>query len=196
MAIATTPLASGTGWSVRDVVCDAGPGDPVAEERHANVSIAVVTAGSFQYRTRQGDATLAPGSLLLGNAGACFECGHEHARGDRCIAFHYAPDFFEAAVAEASSARDAAFTCAGLPALPGLVPLVAEAEAAREDRDSGTLEELALRFAGAVASLQHTGHPTRRAAAARDEQRVTAALRQIEAAPQAPLTISGLARDA
>ena len=54
MAITTTLLASGTGWNVRDVVCDHGPGDPVFEERHADVSIALVTAGSFQYRTRQG----------------------------------------------------------------------------------------------------------------------------------------------
>lgn len=197
MAIAATPLASGTGWSVRDVVCDAGPDDPAVEERHANVSIAVVTAGSFQYRTRAGRATLAPGSLLLGNAGACFECGHAHARGDRCLAFHYEPEFFETVVADLPGARSTRFDCAGLPALPALVPLVAEAQAARDDGDAGALEELALRFAGAVATLQH-GLRARLGAAARprDEQRVTAALRRIEEAPQTPLTVTGLAREA
>src|SRR2546430_5544229 len=28
---------------------------------------------------------MTPGSLLLGNAGQCFECGHEHGLGDRCL---------------------------------------------------------------------------------------------------------------
>ena len=38
---------------------------------------------------------MTPGSLLLGNAGQCFECGHEHGIGDRCLSFSYAPDYFE-----------------------------------------------------------------------------------------------------
>jgi AraC-like DNA-binding protein len=196
MAIAETVLASGTGWTVRDVVCDAGPGDPAFEERHADVSIAVVAAGSFQYRTRQGAATLAPGSLLLGNAGACFECGHSHARGDRCLAFHYQPGFFEAVVADAPGARDVRFKQAGLPALPELMPLIAETEAARDDGDADALEELALRLAGAVAALPHGRRSARRAPTALDERRITDALRHIERAPQAPLTLAGLARDA
>ena len=196
MSITMNVLASGTGWNVRDVVCDAGPDDPIFEERHADISIAVVTAGSFQYRTRQGRATLAPGSLLLGNAGACFECGHTHARGDRCLAFHYEPGFFEAAVAEVAGSRDARFSHASLPALPALAPLVAEAEAAREERDAGALEELALRFIGAVATMQRGRRGHRRAPSARDEQRVTAALRRIEASPQASHSVAALAREA
>jgi AraC-like DNA-binding protein len=196
MPIAATVLASGTGWTVRDVVCDAGPGDPAFEERHAEVSIAVVSAGSFQYRTQVGRATLAPGSLLLGNAGACFECGHSHARGDRCLAFHYKPGFFEAVVADAPGARDARFAHAGLPALPELTPLIAETEAARDDGDADALEELALRLAGAVAALPHGGRGARRPPGARDERRVTEALRRIEQAPQARITLAALARDA
>src|SRR3569833_775815 len=196
MAIAADIIASGSGGTVRDVVCDAGPGDPVFEERHADVSIAVVTAGSFQYRTRQGGATLAPGSLLLGNAGACFECGHTHARGDRCLAFHYEPGFFEAAVADLPGAHDARFAQAGLPTLPALTPHVAKAEAARDDRDVGALEELALRFVAAVAGLQRGRRGSRRPQNARDASRVTAALRRIEAAPQAQHSLAALAREA
>src|SRR3569832_560856 len=100
MPIAANDLAAGTGWSVRDVVCDAGPGDRAFEERHANISIAVVTTGTFQYRTHQDNATLAPGSLLLGNAGACFECGHTQTHNDHSHTNHYEPGFFEAAVAD------------------------------------------------------------------------------------------------
>jgi AraC-like DNA-binding protein len=196
MAIAATIVASGPGWSVRDVVCDQGPEDRVFEERHADVSIAAVTAGSFQYRSRQGAATLAPGSLLLGNAGACFECGHTHARGDRCLAFHYTPAFFEAALAEVPGARAATFSRASLPALPELMPLVAETEAARDAGDDDALEELALRFIAAVAALQRGVRATHRPPTVRDERRVTAVLRRIEREPQAPLTLAVLAREA
>lgn len=195
MAITANILASGPGWSVRDVVCDQGPGDRRFEERHTDVSIAVVTAGSFQYRTRQGAATLAPGSVLLGNAGACFECGHAHGRGDRCLAFHYRPGVFECIVADVPGARAADFAQASLPALPQLMPLVAEAEAARDDGDAAVFEELALRFAAAAATLQPTVRPARRLTTARDERRITAALRRIEREPQAPLTLAALARD-
>ena len=196
MAIAADFIASGAGWTVRDVICDAGPGDPAFEERHGDVSIALVTAGSFQYRTRQGRTTLAPGSILLGNAGACFECGHTHARGDRCLAFHYEPVFFEAVAAGVPGARDARFAMAGLPALPALAPLAAEAEAARDERDAGALEELALRLAGAVVGLQAGRRAGRPAPTARDERRITAALREIERAPEAPHSLAGLAREA
>ena len=195
MAITANILASGPGWSVRDIVCDQGPGDRRFEERHTDVSIAVVTAGSFQYRTRQGAATLAPGSVLLGNAGACFECGHAHGRGDRCLAFHYRPGVFECIVADVPGARAADFAQASLPALPQLMPLVAEAEAARDDGDAAVFEELALRFAAAAATFQPTVRPARRLTTARDERRITAALRRIEREPQAPLTLAALARD-
>lgn len=196
MAIAAKVLASGPGWRARDVVCDQGPEDRAFEERRADVSIAAVTAGSFQYRTREGAATLAPGSLLLGNTEACFECGHAHARGDRCLAFHYEPAFFEAVVADVPGAREARFMRASLPALPELVPLVAEAEAARDDGDRDAFEELALRFAAAAVILQRRQRPARRATSARDERRVTLALRRIERAPQARLPLTALAREA
>lgn len=196
MGIAATILASGTGWHARDVVCDQGPEDRAFEERRTDVSIAAVTAGSFQYRTREGAATLAPGSLLLGNADACFECGHAHARGDRCLAFHYEPAFFESTIAEVPGAREARFMRPSLPALPALMPLVAEAEAARDDGDGDAFEELALRFAAATVTLQRRQRPARRATTARDERRVTLALRRIETGSQRRLTLAALAREA
>ena len=46
-------VARGEGWTVRDVVCTSGPQDRSYEERHSQVSLAIVAAGSFQYRARQ-----------------------------------------------------------------------------------------------------------------------------------------------
>jgi AraC family transcriptional regulator len=146
-------LASGPGWRVSDVVCTAGPLDPSFEERHDDACIAAVTRGTFQYRSAQGIAVLAPGALLLGNAGHCFECGHEHGTGDRCLAFHFAPDHLEAIVAAVPGVQRTTFTVPCLPPLPLLLPLVAAAETARDQDDAAELEELALRLAGAVAAV-------------------------------------------
>jgi AraC family transcriptional regulator len=195
-ALASRTLASGPGWSVSDVICTAGPHDRPFEERHETVSIAAVTAGTFQYRTGGGRAVLAPGGLLLGNAGACFECGHEHGVGDHCLAFSFTPALLEAIVAGVPGARRTTFAVPHLPPLPGLLPLLATAEAAREEKDAGELEELALRLAGAVIatlaeSLRPAPTPSRR-----DERRISDALRRIERHAHEPLALADLAREA
>jgi AraC family transcriptional regulator len=189
MAIASQIFAKGSGWQVTDIICDHGPRDRPFEEQHAMMSVAAVTSGSFQYRTRQGRATLVPGAVVLGNAGACFECGHEHAQGDRCLAFHFTPAYFEAAVGAAPR-----FTVASLPPQPRLLPILAAAEAARADGDGQAFEALALRLAGAVVALQEGSVP--RQPSARDERRVTRAVRRIEADAHETLTLAALAREA
>lgn len=87
-------LASGQGWSICDILCTSGPQDRAFEEKHSEFSIAMVVAGTFQYRSTAGRALLAPGTLLLGDAGAHFECGHEHAFGDRCVSFKFGEEYF------------------------------------------------------------------------------------------------------
>src|ERR1700759_5156802 len=94
MALSSQLLALGTGWRVSDVVCTAGPQDRPFEERHEWMTIALVTRGTFNYRSTHGSAVLVPGSLLLGNLGACFECGHEHSAGARCLSFQCCPAVF------------------------------------------------------------------------------------------------------
>ena len=116
----TTPriLARGTGWTVADVLCTSGPQDHPFEERHARYTIAIVLAGSFQYRSSIGRALMTPGSVMLGNHGNCFECSHEHGDGDRCVSFWYSPAYFEQLVGDAGVAS----TGRGLPtAVPSAV---------------------------------------------------------------------------
>src|SRR5829696_1582749 len=88
-------VARGDGWSVDDVVCNLGPHDRPFEEAHRGVSIAIVLAGTFQYRTARGRELLVPGSLMLGNHAQAFECSHDHAPGDRCLAFRFNNEYFE-----------------------------------------------------------------------------------------------------
>src|SRR5690349_10623879 len=99
MAITSTTLASGPGWRVLDVCCTTGPADPVFEEQHGSYCLAAVVSGTFQYRSSTGRALLAPGAVLLGNQGQCFECGHAHGRGDRCVSVHFEAACWEDLVA-------------------------------------------------------------------------------------------------
>jgi len=114
-------------------MCTAGPQDRPFEERHETVCVAAVTRGTFQYRTAQGRATLAPGALLLGNSGAHFECGHEHGVGDRCLSFAFDPVYFEEVVASAPGARRPTFMMPRVPPSERLLPLIAAAEAADDN---------------------------------------------------------------
>jgi AraC-like DNA-binding protein len=181
-------LDSGDGWMARDVICTAGPGDKPFEEQHLGVSIAIVLGGTFQYRAQNGSDLMTPGSLLLGNAGECFECGHEHAAGDRCIAFSFSPEYF------AGIAGDRRFRVPRLPALRPISEIVARASAAIE-REDVSWEEFGVRLAGSAVRMGGSGggkaEVTRSAVA-----RITRAVRLIEANRGADLTLETLAREA
>ena len=189
-------VAAGAGWRVSDVICTAGPRDRRFEERHDAACIAMVTQGSFQYRSPLGAAVFGAGALLLGNEGQCFECGHEHATGDRCLSFTFAPDYLETVAAGVPGARRAVFGVPHLPPLPALLHVFAAAEAARDDGDAAAFPELALGLAGAVLTALTGNARAAPPPSPRDERRVTAALRRIEAQAHEPLTLGELARDA
>jgi AraC family transcriptional regulator len=187
MALTSRHLASGNGWCVEDVVCTSGPHDRPFEEKHETACYAVVTSGTFCYRSTSGAAVMAPGSILLGNSRHHFECGHEHSAGDRCLSFHVSPEFLEGVVAAVPGARRLAFAVPRVPPLPELLPVIAAAEAARDLDDKDEFEELALSLAGAVAATLNQSRKSMRAPSVRDERRISAALRHIEAqAPESP----------
>jgi AraC family transcriptional regulator len=197
MPLSAKLLASGTGWRVSDVICTSGPRDPSYVEQHGAYSIALVTDGNFQYRTAQGSALMTPGSLLLGNEGACFECGHQHSRGDRCLAFHFSPEVFESVVADVPGAKRLALAAPRLPPVPSILAVLAAAQALRDERGGPEeFRELALRVAAAVcAALNEDSPVSRRSPTSRDERRVTAALRRIEARHGARLSVDELAAE-
>jgi AraC family transcriptional regulator len=189
-------LAQGIGWSVADVVCTAGPKDRPFEEQHRNVCVAVVAAGSFQYRSHAGRVLLVPGSLLLGNAGQAYECGHEHAKGDRCISFSYAPEYFERVTADAG-AGTAMFRVAALPAVRATSPAVARACAGLASSDAKDLawEELGVRLAVDSLQLANDTHGIREALPSA-EARVTRAVRMIDEYPEMRHSLARLAQKA
>lgn len=188
-------LARGDGWSVADVVCTSGPADQPFEEQHSHYSIAIVLAGSFQYRSRAGQALMTPGSLMLGNAGHCFECGHEHAEGDRCVSFWYAPHYLERLVADAGHKGRRDFGTPRIPPVRSIAPLVASTAANVVAAGEVSWHELSVHLAARVARLAAGLSPAYRAPR-HAEARVTQTVRLIDEDPAANLALDTMSRHA
>ena len=194
----TTPrvIARGHGWTVADVLCTSGPGDPSFEEQHARCTIAIVLAGSFQYRSPLGRGLMTPGSLMLGNQGQCYECGHDHGEGDRCVSFWYAPDYFERLAADAGNRRAGVnFTVPQLPPLRLLSSLVARAALGVAGSSDAPWEELGIRLAARAIQLVK-GVSSGSNLPLNAEARVSRTVRTIHRHPDATLTVGNLAREA
>ena len=195
------PLAQGSGWTVDDVICTSGPQDRTYEEQHSRISIAIVAVGTFQYRShcRSGSSRelMFPGSLLLGNAGQTFECEHKHGTGDRCVSFHYTPDYFEHLAADAgASGSSISFPALRLPPLRALSPLVARACAGLTGIANTPWQELSIQLAAQCVQFAcGRSHGTRRAPLGA-EARVARIVRMIEHRSGAALTLDDMAREA
>jgi AraC family transcriptional regulator len=191
-----TTIFQGQGWRVADILCCADIDDPPFEERHDYVSIALVAAGGFTYRSRAGTATLCSGSILLGSAEACFTCGHEHGAGDRCIAFQFSQDRFEEILGLfASPATRMAFPRPALPASRHSVALFADAEAIAAGECPDEAHDLALRVASSVI-MALDGYTAHAPPNFRQAQRMTAIARRIEDDPTADCSLTALAGEA
>jgi len=197
-------LARGKGWIAADVVCRAGPRDRSFEEQHRDIGIAIVVEGSFQYRSSSGRELMTPGSLLLGNAGQYFECGHQHGVGDRCISFTYSPEFFESLVEESNpQTRSRGFVRSNLPPVRELSRLIARATAvwAQATRtcpgfvDSDRWEEIAVEIAARALELGSGASPRRQSLPA-SEARITRVVRRIGAHPEWNHNLVSLAAEA
>jgi AraC family transcriptional regulator len=190
-------VARGDGWAVSDVVCNLGPRDRPFEEKHANISVAIVTAGTFQYRSTNGRELMTPGSLLVGNAGQTFECGHEHGIGDRCVAFSYAPEFFDTLLAD-SGIRGAGpeFKTPRLPPLRAFSSIIARAYAGLAGERDVSWEELSIELAVRAVQVASGVSPAAAAPQPGAMARMAETVRTMEQDPESPRSVRDLARDA
>jgi AraC family transcriptional regulator len=180
---------------VSDVVCAAGPRDQPFEEQHSRTSIAMVIGGTFQYRTSTGHALMTPGSWLLGNAGDCFICGHEHGTGDRCVSFSYTQEFCER-IADGAGIRRPRFRTARLAPMRILSPLMAKASAVLAGTDHAKCEELGTQVLAEAIQLDRGDAPAPTDADPSSLARVTRVVRMIDNDPEVPHDLSNLARTA
>lgn len=193
------PIASAQGLEIIEFTCYAGPQDRPFEEQHDRTTIAAVMAGSFVYKTDGGKRLMHKGSLLLGNAGACYECGHDHSTGDRCVSFRFTPATFEELAASAAGSMHFRFPAGALPAIDELIPILARLEAIAEGASASPmeLEEMAVTVVEQVLRVA-SGAPQALSVAVtrRDEQRISEVLRYLEGTCDQPLQIDELAEQA
>jgi AraC family transcriptional regulator len=194
--LTTRTVADGDGWSVEDVICTCGPEHRPFEEQHTAVRVAIVAAGTFQYRTKRAPDLMAPGGLLLGNVGQSFECAHDHGRGDRCVSVAYSPDYFERLAYDAG-VKSGRFAVGRIPPLRMFGRLASRAFAAVSSPHSPLVwaeltAELAARAVTVAAGAPSHGPTTPSAVLAR----VTRSIRRIERDPARALSLPELAHDA
>jgi len=179
-ALVARPLRQGQGWSVGEYLCTAGPDDRPFEERREEFSIAAVIEGTFTYRADTGTAVMHPGAFLFGNSATCYECGHDHSTGDRCVAFHFSPAYFAEVAASIAGSRRFRFPAPMLPVTPKLLPWLVRIEARTALAERLEMDESAPRFMEAVIGAVSGTTPLPVCASARDARRVGDALRYVE----------------
>jgi AraC family transcriptional regulator len=179
-ALLKRTLAAGDGWSLHEIVCRAGPSDRPFEERHDGFSVSAVIGGNFTYRSDAGQRLLYPGALLLGNNGSCFECGHQHGIGDRCISLNVCEEQFSELAAAATSTSRFRFSVPSLPPSPKALPIIAHMEALSCAPSSLRSEELALRIIERVIAAMTGDRHSAAAPTGRETRRVIEAIRLVE----------------
>ncbi len=186
--ITTTVLADGSVTAV-DYLCEAGASAKPCTETHGASSVSFVRKGSFGYASRGRRCELVPGSTLVGRAGDEYVCTHEHACGDECLSFQFAPE-----LAEALDARPAAWRAGALPPLPGLAMLDELAQAAAEGRSDVGLDEAGMLYAARALALVRAAPRAAPDAGPRERRRAVEAALWIEANAHEALDLGSVAR--
>lgn len=187
------PIADGRDWRVAEYICSAGPGNRSFEEKHETFTIAPVVAGGFRYQADAGTSLLYPGTVLLGNHGACFSCGHDHSRGDRCIAFHLNPDYFAEVAASSGGTAKYRFTATMLPVGAASSLWLARAQSTLARGDGLEIDEAISDFIETMISATSGVTPTLQKISAADERRISSALGFLECKMSAPVDLDQLA---
>jgi AraC-like DNA-binding protein len=186
-------IARGLDWSVAEYVCCSDPGDRPFEERHENFTIAAVLEGTFIYKCDAGKGLMHPGSILLGNSGRCFECGHEHSRGDRCVALHIAPALFGEIAASAAGTARYGFGAAMLPAAWEFTGMIASLQSGAATRFRPLTDVLVIGVIEKVLPAVSGYAASPASLSARDVRRVSEAVHYIEDNAEEPVDIGELA---
>ncbi|HTW69907.1 MAG TPA: AraC family transcriptional regulator [Acetobacteraceae bacterium] len=178
---ATTLMAGGSITAV-DYRCNRGPHDAPYPEQHDSFLVAYVRRGSFGYRCRSHAHELIAGSVLLGRPGDEYICTHDHACGDECLVFSFAPDVAE-------TIAGAAFWQAGCVP-PAATPIVFGelAQAAATGAEIG-LDEAGLWFAASCAGAIAGQPPARIDASPRDRHRMVETALWLEAQAHEPICL-------
>jgi AraC family transcriptional regulator len=189
-------IARDSDWVLNEFICRAGPQDRPFEEQHASFAMAAVLEGTFQYRCDSGRALLYPGAVMLGNTGACYECGHDHGSGDRCVSLHVSPALFGEIAASMAGSSSFRFTAAMLPAMKSLYRPMAEIAALAANTSTPNpmaVEELVIDMAETIVETVAGGTARSASPSPADSRRISRVLRHIEAHAAEAIDLGSLA---
>ena len=176
--------------SVIDYRCEAGPADVPFVEVHNSFSISYVRSGTFGCRARGRSFELVAGSILVGHPGDEYICIHEHAAGDECLSFHFAP-----ALVEAVGYRPETWRSVCVPPLPQLIVLGELAQAAAEGSSEIGLDELGMLLAARFVEILSGRQPRPAETRAYDRRRAVEAALWIDANAHEPIDLESAARE-
>jgi len=188
--MAATTVLERASLRVIDYRCTEPPGAPGFVEHHGEHSLAYVRAGSFGYHSRGRRHELIAGSLLIGRPGDDYVCSHDHAHGDRCLAFHFGAD-----LVDDLAGRPALWQLGCVPPVPELMVLGELGCAAATGKTDVGLDEIGLWITARFAELA-TGRPALPGVAARDRGRAVDAALWIDAHADQPIELATVARHA
>jgi AraC-like DNA-binding protein len=193
MTLTSRILAGGDGWQISDVRCGAGPKDSPFEEQHDRFCMAVVLDGTFGYRSTRGSAVLAPGALLLGNPGDCYECSHRHSVGDRCLSLQFDAAFYESVVRQIPGATRLALDRPSVSSKDRHTLLLARADGVLEN--PGAAEEFVYELVSYVAATS-VGARSSKPFTASNAGRIETVVHEIEKHADRPQPLARLAAQA
>jgi AraC family transcriptional regulator len=186
----TTTLLQRGSISAVDYQCGVAKADEPFVELHRGFDIAYVRKGSFGYRARGRSFELVAGSVLIGYPGDEYMCTHDHACGDECLVFHFAPAFIAAIDGRAEVWRTGC-----VPPLPELMVLGELAEAAADGRSDLGLDEIGMLFAARFVEVA-SGFTRKSAdAPARDRRRAVESALWIDAHSHEPIDLESAAKE-
>ncbi|MBI2962903.1 MAG: helix-turn-helix transcriptional regulator [Deltaproteobacteria bacterium] len=169
---------------VVDYRCDVGPADEPFVERHDGFDLAYVRRGSFGYRARGKSFDLIAGSILVGHPGDEYVCTHDHARGDQCLSFRFAPQ-----LAETLGGQSDLWRTGCVPPLSELMVLGELASAAADGGGDVGLDEVGLLLAARFVELAAGRERKPPQASARDRRRAVEAALWIDEHSHEPLDL-------
>jgi AraC family transcriptional regulator len=178
-----------SGYRFGEEVCVPILGDAVRERLYQDASIGVVLSGSFDYRTQGGAALAVPGTVLFGNSGEYFSCGHADSAGNRRQVVHFGGDFLRE-VADTHGISQVRFPAVAVP--PGRWSAAIFGRMRRLALQTEAQDETAYDLA--VTALQTTGSrgPTA-AVSSRNQRRVLGVVRHLESSYDGPCSLQSLA---
>ena len=188
--MAATSVFRADSISVIDYRCGAGPADAPFVEVHNSFSISYVRRGTFGCRARGRSFELVAGSILVGHPGDEYICTHEHAAGDECLSFHFAP-----ALVDAVGYRPDIWRSVCVAPLPQLMVLGELGQAVAESRSEVGLDELGILLAARFVEILSGRQRRPVEARACDRRRVVEAAMWIDANAHEPIDLESAARE-